>query len=256
LMGGCFRERISIAHSLGLMDIEKAVAEGLQAKAEGIKTIKLKGGIDSKRDVELVRQIRKGLGSDVNICVDANGGYPTAKTAVRVTKAMEEYDLLYLEQPVEGMDQMAEVTRRVETPIMADESAWTPEDALEIVQKRAADMISIYTTKPGGIFKAKKVAAVAAAAGLKCNVNGSVETGVGNAANLHLAASTGVASLACVLPVSTPKNKGKKGIAGIYYQDDIITEPFLYDDGAIVVSSKPGLGVELDEDKIKHYRVS
>jgi muconate cycloisomerase len=255
-MGGCFRERISIAHSLGLMDIEKAVAEGLQAKAEGIKTIKLKGGIDSKRDVELVRQIRKGLGSDVNICVDANGGYLTAKTAVRVTKAMEEYDLLYLEQPVEGMDQMAEVTRRVETPIMADESAWTPEDALEIVQKRAADMISIYTTKPGGIFKAKKVAAVAAAAGLKCNVNGSVETGVGNAANLHLAASTGVASLACVLPVSTPKNKGKKGIAGIYYQDDIITEPFLYDDGAIVVSSKPGLGVELDEDKIKHYRIA
>src|SRR3970282_1013971 len=102
--------------------------------------------------------------------------------------------------------------------------------------------------------KAKRVAAVAEATGLQCNVNGSVETGVGNAANLHLAASTAVASLACVVPVSTPKGKGKKGIAGIYYQDDIITEAFDYAEGEIIVSSKPGLGIELDEEKVKFYR--
>jgi muconate cycloisomerase len=171
-------------------------------------------------------------------------------------KAMEEYDLLYMEQPVEGIDAMAEVTRRVGTPIMADESAWTAQDVLEIVQKKAADIISIYTTKPGGMFKAKKIAAVAEAAGLKCNVNGSVETGVGNAANLHLAASTAVVTFACVVPVSTPKGKGKKGIAGIYYQDDIVKEAFEFSDGDIVVSTGPGLGVELDEDKLRHYRVS
>jgi muconate cycloisomerase len=125
---------------------------------------------------------------------------------------------------------------------------------LEIIKKRAADIISLYTTKPGGLFKAKKVAAIAEAAGLQCNVNGSVETGIGNGANLHLAASTGVASLACVLPVSTPKEKGKQRIAGIYYQDDIITEPFAYADGELRVSSKPGLGVELDEEKVRRYR--
>jgi len=139
---------------------------------------------------------------------------------------------------------------------MADESAWTAQDVIEIIQKKAADVISIYTTKPGGLFKAKKVAAVAEAAGLKCNVNGSVETGVGNAANIHLAASTGVVTYGCVVPVSTPKGTGKGGIAGIYYQDDIITEPFEYADGDVIVSSKPGLGIELDEDKIKHYRIA
>jgi muconate cycloisomerase len=255
LLGGCFRDRVNIAHSLGLMEIEKAVEEALEAKSEGVKTIKLKGGIDPKRDVELVRQVRKALGRDMKICVDANQGYPTPKVAVQVTKAMAEFDLLYMEQPVEGIDRMAEVARRVDTPIMADESAWTAQDVLEIVQKKAADVISIYTTKPGGMFKAKKVAAVAEAAGLPCNVNGSVETGVGNAANLHLAASTGVVTLGCVVPVSTPKGKGKKGVAGIYYQDDIIKEAFDFDDGDIVVSSKPGLGVELDEDKLKHYRL-
>src|SRR5258706_202123 len=194
-------------------------------------------------------------GQDWNICVDANQVYPTAKAAVKITKAVEEYNLLYREQPVEGIDQMAEVARRVDTPIMADESAWTAQDVIEIIQKKAADVISIYTTKPGGMFKAKKVAAVAEAAGMKCNVNGSVETGVGNAANIHLAASTGVVTYGCVVPVSTPKGKGKGGIAGIYYQDDVITEAFEYADGDVIVSSKPGLGIELDEDKIKHYRI-
>ena len=256
LLGGLVRERVPIAHSLGLMEIDKAVDEAMQAKAEGIKTIKLKGGVEQKRDIELVRRIREAIGPEINICVDANQGYPTAKAAVRITKAMAEYNLLYMEQPVEGIEQMAEVARRVDTPIMADESAWTPQDVIEIIQKKAADMVSIYTTKPGGMFKAKNVAAVAEAAGLKCNVNGSVETGVGNAANLHLAASTGVVTYGCVVPVSTPKGKGKGGIAGIYYQDDIVVEPFAYSDGDIVVSPKPGLGIELDEDKLKYYRIA
>ena len=254
--GGCFRDRVSIAHSLGLMEVEKAIEEALQAKSEGIKTIKLKGGVDPKRDVELVRRMRDALGPDTKICVDANQGYPTPKMAVRVIRAMEPFDLLYMEQPVEGIDRMAEVAQRVDTPIMADESAWTAQDVVEIVQKKAADIISIYTTKPGGIFKAKKVAAVAEAAGLKCNVNGSVETGVGNAANIHLAASTAVVTFDCVVPVSTPKGAGKQGIAGIYYQDDIIKEAFEFSDGDILVSTKPGLGIELDEDKLKHYRIS
>jgi muconate cycloisomerase len=115
-------------------------------------------------------------------------------------------------------------------------------------------MVSLYTTKPGGLFKAKKMAAVAEAAGLGCNVNGSVETGIGNAANLHLAASTAVASLAAVIPVSRPKGRNQKNIAGIYYQDDIIKEPFAYASGEILVPTGPGLGVELDEDKLKRYR--
>lgn len=256
LLGGCFRDRVPIAHSLGLMEIEKAVDEALEAKSEGVKTIKLKGGLDPQRDIELVRQMRNALGTETKICVDANQGYPTPKLAVRVIKAMQEYHLLYIEQPVEGIAAMAEVSRRVDIPVMADESAWTVQDVLEIVHNHAADIISIYTTKPGGMFKAKKVAAVAEAAGLKCNVNGSVETGVGNAANIHLAASTAVVTFDCVVPVSTPKGKGKSGIAGIYYQDDIIKEPFEFSNGDIAVPTRPGLGVELDEDKLRHYRIS
>jgi L-alanine-DL-glutamate epimerase-like enolase superfamily enzyme len=64
-----------------------------------------------------------------------------------------------------------------------------------------------------------------------------------------------VVTFDCVVPVSTPKAKGKSGIAGIYYQDDIIQDPFEFSDGDITVSTKPGLGVELDEDKLSHYRI-
>lgn len=254
LLGGRCRERVTIAHSIGLMEIDKAVEEALQVKDEGVKAIKLKGGQEPGRDVELVRRVREAVGPAIQISVDANQGYPAPKAAIRVIRAMAEYGLRYMEQPVEGIDAMAEVAQRVDTPIMADESAWTAQDVLEIARKKAAEIISLYTTKPGGLLNAKKVAAVAEAASLQCNVNGSVETGVGNAANIHLAASTAVASLPCVVPVSTPKGKGKKGIAGIYYQDDIITEPFQYAGGDIIVSSKPGLGIELDEEKVKFYR--
>lgn len=255
LLGGCYRSRVAIAHSIGLMEIPKAVEEALQAKDEGIGTIKLKGGNEPKRDVELVKKMRKALGPNIAITVDANQGYATAKVAAQIIKAMEEYGILYMEQPVEGIDAMAEVVRRVNTPIMADESAWTPQDVLEIIAKKAADIISLYTTKPGGLWKAKKVAAVAEAAGLQCNVNGSMEMGVGNAANLHLAASTASATLACVIPVTSPKGKARSRVAGIYYQDDIVTEAFEFKDGDLLVPAKPGLGIELDEDKVKRYRV-
>ena len=255
LLGGCYRRRIPVAHSIGLMEIDKAVDEAKQVKSEGIKTIKLKGGQNPERDVELVRRIREAVGGDTLITVDANQGYDSPKTAINVIRAMEEYAIHFMEQPVEGIDAMAQVATSVKTPIMADESAWTPQDIREIAQKKAAEIISLYTTKPGGLYKAKIVAAVAETAGLRCNVNGSVETGVGNAANIHLAASTAVASLACVVPVSTPAGRGN-GIAGIYYSDDLIAEPFEYDDGCVVVSDKPGLGIEVDEQKLKHYRLS
>lgn len=255
LLGGLYRESVPISHSIGLMGMDEAVAEVRRVQEEGIKTIKLKGGVEPGRDVELLRRVREALGPDMNLTVDANNGYKSAKEAVRTTKAMEPYDILYMEQPVEGLDAMAEVTRRVDTPVMADESAWTTWDILEIIEKKAADIISIYTTKPGGLLKAKKVAAIAEAAGFPCNVNGSVEMGVGNAANVHLAASTAAANLGCVIPVTTPDAESTGRIAGIYYKDDIVTEPFEFVDGAVKVPQGPGLGVELDEEKVERYRL-
>jgi muconate cycloisomerase len=255
LLGGLFRSEIPVAHSLGWMDFDEAAAEAVAAVAEGIRTIKLKVGKSADYDVQIVREIRSAIGPDVDIVVDANQGWPTPKYAVRVLRQMENHGIRYAEQPVEGIARMAQVTRAVDVPIMADESAWTPQDVLEIAERHAADMISLYTTKPGGLLNAKKVAAVAEAAGLPVNVNGSHETGVGNAANLHLVASTAAVTETGVFPVTSLKGREPTQMAGRMYLDDIVTTPFTYSDGHLLVPSGPGLGVELDDDKVAAYRV-
>lgn len=256
LLGGLFREEVPLAHSLGWMEVEEATAEAAAAVAEGIKTIKIKVGRDDVYDVTIVKEVRGAVGPGVDIAVDANQGWPTPKHAIGVLRRMEEFGIRYAEQPVEGLSGMARVARAVDVPIMADESAWTPQDVLDIVERGAADMISLYTTKPGGLFKAKKVAAVAEAAGLPMNVNGSHETGVGNAANLHLVASTAAVTEAGVFPVTTVEGQEPTTMAGKMYLDDIVTESFTYRDGALLVPHGPGLGVELDSERVAKYRTA
>jgi muconate cycloisomerase len=255
LLGGLVREEIPIAHSLGWMDYEAAIGEAAAAVAEGIRTIKLKVGRDPTYDVRIVREVRETIGPDRDIVVDANQGWPTPKHAIAILRRMQEHGIRYAEQPVEGLARMAMVAQAVDVPIMADESAWTAQDVLEIVERGAADMISLYTTKPGGLFKAKKVAAVAEAAGLPLNVNGSHETGVGNAGNLHLVASTAAVTEAGVFPVTSLREQQPTQMAGRMYLDDIVTRPFEYRDGCLIVPRSPGLGVELDMGKVAEYRV-
>ncbi|MCY4551781.1 MAG: hypothetical protein OXC28_25885 [Defluviicoccus sp.] len=255
LLGGKLRDSVPITHSIGLLAIDEAVEECRVVVAEGIKTIKIKVGVDPERDVEIVRRIREAVGPATRLCVDANCGYATPYEAVRIIRRMEPAGLIYAEQPVEGIDGLAEVRRAIGVPLMADESAWNARDVLEIAERRAADIVSIYTTKPGGLFRAMQVAAVARAAGLISNVNGSVETGGGNLANLQLAAAAEPVTLSCVVPVSMPAEHRKGRIGGGYYTDDLICAPLAHVDGAVPVPDGPGMGVDIDEAKIERYRV-
>jgi muconate cycloisomerase len=256
LLGGALRRKIPVTHSIGLIGFEEAEREVAQAAREGIRTIKIKVGIDPDRDVDMVRRVRETVGSGVALCVDANQGYRTPGEAIRTFRRMERYDLIYFEQPVEGIERLAEVARAIDTPVMADESAWNAHDVIQIVEKRAAQIVSIYTTKPGGLYRAMDVAAVAQAAGLICNVNGSVETGVGNLANLQLAAAATPVVLSCVVPVSTPAESQSGNVAGIYYKDDLIAEPMHFVDGAIELPSGTGMGIAVDEAKVRRYSVA
>lgn len=255
LLGGAHREWVPLAHSIGIMALDEAVEEASRVVDEGIKTVKLKVGIDPEHDVELVRRIREAIGPNICITVDGNQGYRTSFQAVKTLRRMQEYDIQFAEQPVEGLQEMARVARSVDIPLMADESAWTPQDVVQISQMDAARLVSLYTTKAGGMYNAKKVAAVCEATDIVCNVNGSLESGVGNAPNLHLACSTGVVQLESVLPVTTPAGTGKGGIAGLFYLDDIVKEPFEYEDGALRVPQGPGFGVEVDQAKLEKYAV-
>jgi muconate cycloisomerase len=255
LLGGLVRREIPIAHSLGLMEIDAAVTEGQQAVDEGIRTLKVKVGLDAARDVELVKRLRGAVGPTVQIRVDANQGYRTWKEALQVTRAMQAFDIWFMEQPVEGLEAMARIAQATDVPIMADESAWSPADVLRLMEWKAADMVSVYYTKPGGLLKAKKLLAVAETGGLRCDINGSAEMGVGNAANLHLAASSLIMDIPGSIPITSTAEKVVTRIAGHRYLDDIIAEPFTYRDGCLLVPDGPGLGIELDEAKLAKYRM-
>ncbi len=255
LLGGKARSRVPVTHSIGLISIAEAEKEVAKVAAEGIRTIKIKVGGDAKRDIDIVRAIRAAVGDDVELCVDANEGYRTPGEAITTVRAMEKYRLKYVEQPVMGIERIAQVARAIDPPVMADESAWNAHDAIQIAEHRAAQIVSIYTTKPGGLYKAMEVAAVCRAAGIVCNVNGSIETGVGNLANVHLAAAAPAVTLSCVIPVSTPAEWQTGQVGGIFYRDDFIAAPMKLVDGAIEVPTGPGMGIDVDLAKIEKYRV-
>ena len=250
LLGGRVRDSIDICHSLGIMDNDPAVAEAEKAVAEGIRTIKCKTGLDPDRDVALVRRLREALGPDIGIRVDANEAYGTPHLAAAVTRRMGPYDILFHEQPVAGFEELATVARLVSTPIMADESAWTTRDVLRLRDLGAASIISLYTTKPGGLHRAVEVATVAAAAGMSCDIGGSIEMGIGVAANLHLGVAVEALGWASVCPVPNPERRAGVEMAGIYYLDDIITEPLRFEAGKLYVPDGPGLGIVVDEAKL------
>lgn len=250
LLGGKRRDSLEICHSLGIMDNDRAVQEARVAVSEGIRTIKCKTGLDPERDVDLVEQLREAVGPAIGIRVDANEGYATPHLAARVTKRMQAFDLLFHEQPVAGFEGLAEVARLIDVPVMADESAWTTTDVLSLRDLRAASIISLYVTKPGGLHRAQQVATVASACGMTMDIGGSIEMGIGVAANLHLGVTVEALQWASVCPVPNPDGRAGVEMAGIYYLDDIITEPLHYADGRLHVPDGPGLGIQVDEAKL------
>ncbi|WP_432994204.1 mandelate racemase/muconate lactonizing enzyme family protein [Dactylosporangium sp. CA-233914] len=253
LLGGKHRDGLRITHSLGIMPIEEALAEAEEAVAEGITAFKIKTGVDGERDVEIMRELRRLVGPNVEIRVDGNEGYATVAEAIRVTRRQEEYDLLLCEQPVAGADALAAVARAITAPVMADESAWTTHDILELHRRGAAESFSCYVTKPGGLFQARRQAEIAADLGMYHDIGGSIEFGIGVAANLHLGVATPRMLLPSVCPVPSVAGQTGPRIAGVYYLDDVIAEPITYRDGTLLCPTGPGLGVTVDEERLRRY---
>jgi len=256
LLGGALRDRIPLCHSVGIAPPEEAAKEAAQVVEDGIRWLQIKVPSDPAEDLAIVKAIRRAVGDDINIFPDLNRGYKAVKTAVNSIKAMrQEAGIMAVEQPVEGIDAMAAVCQRVDVPVIVDEGCWSPQDAIEIVKRGAADVLSIYYTKSGGLIRSMEIGTIGRAAGLQVNVNGSLEGGVGNAANLHLSAALEGDVLPGVITVNTLAGREQTKVGGVFYTDDIITDPFAYRDGCLSVPQGPGLGIELDPKKIEKYRV-
>jgi muconate cycloisomerase len=256
LLGGAMRREIPLCHSIGIAEPAEMATEAEQVAADGVRWMQVKIPGIPERDLAIVKEVRRAVGEGISIFPDVNRGYKSSKAAIlSIQKMREAADIIAIEQPVEGLMSMAKVAGAVDIPVIVDEGCWSPQDALEIVRHGGADLLSIYFTKSGGMFRSMQIGTVAQAAGLPVNVNGSLEGGVGNAANLHLVAALEGEVWPAIITVNTLAGREQTKVAGVFYTDDIITEPFEYANGALKIPDKPGLGIDLDPKKVSKYRV-
>lgn len=247
LLGGPVREFVPTKFSVSGLAPQKAAEIAAWAVDQGFRTMKVKVGIEPEQDVARVRAVREAIGPDVRLGVDANGGW-SPRVAIQTIRRLYAYDIYFAEQPVPDLDiaWLADVRSHVDVPIMADESVYTLQDAMAVARAGAADVLSAYVGKGGGIGPARKIAAVAEAAGLTCTVGSNLELGVAAAAMIHLAMATpGIGAEEFPCDILTP----------FFYEDDLLAEPLLVKGGEARPFERPGLGVALDDEKVEHYRV-
>ena len=248
LLGGAVRQMVPIKMSVSGTDPERAAEIANWAMKRGLKALKVKVGMEPLSDIARVKAVRAAIGPAVRLGIDANGGW-SPRVAIQTIRTMAaECGIYFAEQPVAPLDiqWLVDVRRNVPVPVMADESCYTLQDAMALARSGAADILSIYVGKGGGIGPARKMAAVAEAAGLTCTVGSNLELGVASAAMTHLAvATTGIGAEEFPCDILGP----------IAYEHDLLKQSIEFRDGAVRVPEGVGLGVELDEEMLARYRV-
>ncbi len=172
--------------------VDKMVADSLDALQRGFRALKVKIGTDLRTDIERVKAVYEAVGTTARIRLDANQGW-TPEQAVQAIRELEDAGvaLELIEQPVKAHDLagLKFVTERVHAPVMADESVFGPEQALELIRLRAADIINIKLMKAGGIGNALRIADLAGEHGVECMIGCMLESSIGVAAAAHVAAA-------------------------------------------------------------------
>ncbi len=228
---------IRLKFVVGAVEPALAAQRARRMVERGWRAIKVKVGRHEhpQVDVERLHAVRDAIGPDTWLSVDANGGY-TADQAIWAAARFEKLNIALLEQPTRRGDHrvMAEVRRRSPIPIMADESIFTPQDALEVIRYQAADVLSLYPGKHGGIRATQAIAKLGEAAGMPCTIGSNLEREVATAAMAHVTVAT--ANIQC------ERFPGDL-IGPLYYEEALTTEPLRYQADRLWVPEKPGLGV-------------
>lgn len=232
LLGGS-RKRIVTDITISVNDPEEMARDTVNAVERGYDTLKVKVGANPSLDVQRLSAVRQAAGPDVCIRIDANQGW-RPKEAVRILNQMQEkgLDIEFVEQPVKAHDfeGLKYVTERSHVPVLADESVFSPADALTIMQMGAADLVNIKLMKCGGIYNALKIASAAEVYGVECMIGCMLEAKISVNAAVHLA---------CAKQIIT-----KIDLDGpVLCSEDPIQGGAVFDEQNITVSDDPGLGI-------------
>lgn len=229
---GAVRDRVPAGVSVGIMDSIPQLLDAVDGYVEqGYLRIKLK--IEPGWDIEPVRAVRERFG-DIGLQVDANTAYRLGDA--RHLAKLDPFELLLIEQPLPEDDIRghAELATIIRTPVCLDESITSARSAADAIAIGACSIINIKAGRVGGYLEAVRVHDVAQANGIPVWCGGMLETGLGRAANIALAALPGF-----TLP-------GDTSASDRYYRQDVTTAPFVLEDGHVRVPTGPGLGVEPD----------
>ena len=242
LFGGA-RKSITTDITISVNDPNTMAHDAIDAVERGYDTLKVKVGVDPSLDVSRLSAVRNAVGNNVRIRIDANQAW-TPKEAVRILNSMQEkgLNLELVEQPVKAADieGLKFVTERSYVPVLADESVFSPEDALKIMQYHAADMINIKLMKCGGLYNALKIIAAAEIYGIECMLGCMLEAKISvNAA----------VELACAKKIIT-----RIDLDGpVLCSEDPIIGGAVFNEKDITVSDAPGMGIKgIEEGRLMY----
>ena len=236
---------VTVNAIIGTTTITESVNSAIAAVAAGYRSLKLKVGLQGsrvEREIELVRVVRESIGPGIELRLDANGAWSLSQ-ATTVLEACVPYDIAYIEQPlpVAELHQLPTLRERTAALIALDEAVTDYAAARRILDAGLADVLIVKPQVVGGLGVSRQIIEEAAERGVECVLTSSIESGIGIAATLQLAAALPQVRLAC-------------GLATLpLLADDLILEELSVKLGAIELPPGEGIGVTVDEAALDHY---
>jgi L-alanine-DL-glutamate epimerase-like enolase superfamily enzyme len=244
LLGGWTDGRIELTMPIALAPSDEVVRQAELAVSRGFGSVKLKVGKDLRRDISVTEAVRAAIGDDVMLYVDANQAYSTGD-AVKAAREYARLGVDLFEEPV-GPSNVEGRVRLAQTggvPLLLDESIERPGDALREIALGTAGAFSIRSPRTG-ITWSSKLIGVAEAAGVPCLAGSHRELGIGTVASAHLAAAYQTMSLPSELGVF------------VHVTESLLTQPLEIADGWMTLPKGPGLGVDVEPEKLDRYRIA
>lgn len=234
LIGGKVRDRVPLMPIVPLLEPPEAGSRCLKLVEEGYRHLKIKIAGELEKDVARVKEIRKAVGDNVELLVDANQTYDVAG-AIALGRRLQEYNVSTIEQPValDNFAGLAEVTRNVTCFVEGDESARSPADIFQLTMNRCVSSISLKVQKLGGISNTKKAAYVCAAGFMPCRMGTAMGSRLLAAADMQVIAST--------TNLGAPAQIGQ--FAGL---DNDPAQGIEVSHGFLTVPEGPGLGITVN----------
>jgi L-alanine-DL-glutamate epimerase-like enolase superfamily enzyme len=242
-LGGAVTDTLRFNAWIGILPPDEAAAEAKKWFDKGFRSAKIKVGGNIQNDRERVKAVREAVGPEMKLRADANAGY-SVEDSIALGKLLEPFDMQLLEQPVaaEDLQGMAKVRQSIGIPVMADESITDHASLIAVIRADCADIVKLKVMKQGGFLTCRRMLETAAAAGMTVVIGHGFGLGVNTVAEIMLAATSPVVipGLECVGPLKT--------------SDDIVTHKLDISSGEIALPEGPGLGVILDEEKVRRYQ--